>query len=135
MTIAIVGATLIDGTAGEPLRNATIVLDGERIAATGAGADPPGDAEIIDAEGRTVMPGMIDAHVHLFMQPASMQENLLTPPTLRAFYGARNARDTLNAGFTSCARCRRCAAGLQDGDRTAPDPRTADAHRDHDAVA
>src|SRR5437868_9524182 len=101
MTIAIVGATLLDGTGAKPVRNATVVIDGERIAATGAGADPPRDAEIIDAEGRTVMPGMIDAHVHLFMQPASMQENLLTPPTLRAFYGARNARDTLDAGFTT----------------------------------
>jgi imidazolonepropionase-like amidohydrolase len=47
------------------------------------------------------MPGLIDCHVHLFFHPASLQENLLTPPTLRAFYGARNALETLNAGVTT----------------------------------
>ncbi len=117
MTTAIVGATLIDGTGADPVRNATILTEGDRITAAGAGIDPPRDADVIDAEGRTVIPGMIDSHVHLFMQPASMQENLLTPPTLRAFYGARNAKETLDAGFTTV----RDAGGAPQGFKMAID--------------
>jgi len=65
--IAIVGATLIDGNGGAPVRDAAIVLDGSRIAAAGprgAVSIPPG-AEQVDARGRWIMPGMFDTNVHL----------------------------------------------------------------------
>ena len=101
MTTAITNATLIDGTGADPVATATIIIDDDRITAVGAGIDVPRDAEVIDAGGRTVMPGMIDCHVHMFFHPASMQERMLTPPTLQAFYGARNAKWTLDAGITS----------------------------------
>ncbi len=101
MTVAIVNATLIDGTGADPVRAATVLVDGERITRAGAASAPPRDADVIDAAGATLMPGMIDCHVHMLFQPASLQERLLTPPTLQAFYGARNALDTLNAGVTS----------------------------------
>jgi imidazolonepropionase-like amidohydrolase len=101
MATAITNATLIDGTGAEPVGNATVVIDDERITAVGAGIDPPRDAQVIDAGGRTLMPGMIDCHVHLFFHPASLQERMLIPPTLQAFYGARNAKWTLDAGITS----------------------------------
>lgn len=101
MTIAVTNATLIDGTGADPVRAATVVVEDERISQVGAGVAPPRDATVIDAGGRTLMPGMIDCHVHLYFQPASLQENLQTPPTLRAFIGARNALETLNAGFTT----------------------------------
>ena len=99
MTTAITNATLIDGTGADPERNATIIVDGERI--TSVGGEVPREAEVIDAGGATVMPGMIDCHVHLLFQPASLQERLLTPPTLQTFYGAANAKATLDAGVTS----------------------------------
>ena len=101
MTIAVTNATLIDGTGADPVENATIVIDDDRITRAGAGVAAPAGAEIIDALGATVMPGLIDCHVHMLFQPAALQERLLTPPTLQAFYGARNALDTLNAGVTT----------------------------------
>ncbi len=100
-TTAITNATLIDGTGADPVKNATLVIEDERITSVGAGATPPRDADVIDAGGRTLMPGMIDSHVHLQGRVAGLQERLLTPPTLNAFYGARNALRTLDAGITS----------------------------------
>jgi len=100
-TTAIVGATLIDGTGADPVAKSTIIIEDGRIVRAGAGIEPPLDAEVLDAAGRTVMPGMIDCHVHMLFQPASLQERLLTPPTLQAFIGARNALATLDAGVTA----------------------------------
>lgn len=65
--IAIVGATLIDGNGGPPVRGATVVIRGERIAAVGPGtrvAVPEG-ARIIDGVGRYLTPGFVDANVHV----------------------------------------------------------------------
>ena len=101
MTTAITNATLIDGTGAEPVPNASVLIEGERITAAGANVSAPADAEVIDAGGRTVMPGMIDCHVHLWGRVTHLQERLLTPPTLNAFYAMRNAQRTLDAGITS----------------------------------
>ncbi len=64
-TIAIIGATVIDGTGAEPKR-ATVVIRGERIEGVlAADAKPPEGARIINAEGQTLMPGIFDLHTHL----------------------------------------------------------------------
>jgi imidazolonepropionase-like amidohydrolase len=65
--IAIVGATVIDGNGGTPLRNATVVVSDGAIAALGARDTvkiPPG-AQTIDATGKFVVPGFVDTNVHL----------------------------------------------------------------------
>ena len=101
MTTAISNAILIDGTGTDPVPNATVLVEGERIAAVGSNITIPQDAEVIDAGGRTVMPGLIDCHVHLWGRVTHLQERLLTPPTLNAFYAMRNAERTLDAGVTT----------------------------------
>jgi imidazolonepropionase-like amidohydrolase len=65
--IAIVGATLIDGRGGPPVPNAAVVVRGERIVAVGkrAGVNIPPGAEVVDAAGLTLVPGLIDAHFHI----------------------------------------------------------------------
>ena len=65
--IVIVGATLIGGNGGEPVPDAAIVIAGARIAWIGprAEVDIPADAEVIDASGKFVTPGLIDTNVHL----------------------------------------------------------------------
>ncbi len=115
MTIAIHGARLIDGTGTDPQSNATVVIEDDRIVRVGVGIDAPPGATVYDAAGRTVMPGMIDCHVHLLFQPATLQERLLTPPSLQLFLGARNAQETLNAGITTV----RDAGGTPHGFRLA----------------
>ena len=42
-----------------------VLLDGERIVAVAEGVDPPEDVEVIDLEGATLLPGLVDTHVHL----------------------------------------------------------------------
>jgi len=65
--VAIVGATLIDGRGGTPILDAAVVVRGERIIAAGkrSAVSIPSGAEIIDANGLTLVPGLIDAHFHI----------------------------------------------------------------------
>src|SRR6266498_1753285 len=65
--VAIVGATLIDGRGGPPVPDAAIVVRGERIIAVGkrAAVNIPSGAEVINAGGLTLVPGLIDAHFHI----------------------------------------------------------------------
>jgi imidazolonepropionase-like amidohydrolase len=67
--VTIVGATVIDGNGGDPIRDAAIVIDGERLAAVGPRASvtiPPG-ARTIDGRGKFIIPGLMDANVHLVL--------------------------------------------------------------------
>ncbi len=65
---AIVGATVIDGTGTPPIGNATVLVEGARIRYVAPATDGsvPQDAEVIDAGGKYVIPGLMDANVHLF---------------------------------------------------------------------
>ena len=65
---AITGATLIDGSGSDPIENSIIVINGDRIDCVGSQGDctVPADAERIDASGKYITPGMVDAHVHFF---------------------------------------------------------------------
>jgi imidazolonepropionase-like amidohydrolase len=65
--LALVGGTLLDGYPSAPVHDAVVVVEGDRIVAAGpAHRTPvPADARVIDIAGRTVLPGLIDAHVHV----------------------------------------------------------------------
>src|SRR5262245_4287140 len=69
---AIVGATVIDGNGGAPLRNATVVVTGQRITAVGAQAQVtvPAGARVISGAGKFVIPGLVDANVHVSLYGA-----------------------------------------------------------------
>ena len=66
-TLAIVGGLLIDGHEGPPLPGGIVLVDGNRIVAAGSRESlaVPDGAEVIDATGMTILPGLIDVHVHL----------------------------------------------------------------------
>ena len=66
------GVTVIDGTGAAPLRNATVLITGDRIAAVGPRASVriPAGAKVLDLPGRTLVPGFIDMHAHVALGPA-----------------------------------------------------------------
>ncbi|HEV2863206.1 MAG TPA: amidohydrolase family protein [Pyrinomonadaceae bacterium] len=66
-TVAIVGATLVDGRGGPAVPDSVVVVRGDRILAAGARASVrvPAGAEVFEARGMTVLPGLIDAHFHI----------------------------------------------------------------------
>jgi imidazolonepropionase-like amidohydrolase len=112
--LAITNVTLIDGTGADPVRGATVAIDDEgRIASAGALDRLPQDAAVIDAGGHTVMPGLIDAHVHFYSSAKTMQERALTPPTLQTFEAAAHARATLDAGITTVRDAGGAPAGFK----------------------
>ena len=64
--VAIVGAQLIDGTGAQPVSDSVVVVRDGRIAAAGSRADVgiPAGATVVDAAGKTVMPGLVETHAH-----------------------------------------------------------------------
>src|SRR3990170_4053238 len=63
--IVIQGGRLIDGNGGKPMERATVIIEGNRIKRVAQGkVDFPKEARIIDASGKTILPGLIDNHVH-----------------------------------------------------------------------
>ncbi|HEY2596006.1 MAG TPA: amidohydrolase family protein, partial [Chloroflexota bacterium] len=95
----------------------TIVVDGDTVTAVTHDGAVPREADVIDAEHLTVMPGMIDCHVHLGSSTWGLQERLLTPFSLIVAHALNHARITLEAGFTSV----RDAAGTPRGVKMAVD--------------
>ena len=82
-----------------------VLVTGDRIAAAGPDLAAPAGAETIDLPDATLMPGLIDAHVHLFLHPyneTSWNEQVLHEPlALRTARAVAAARATLMAGFTT----------------------------------
>jgi imidazolonepropionase-like amidohydrolase len=117
MTTVVRCGTLIDGTGADPVRGAVVVFEGDTIIAVDRDGTLPTGAEVIDASHLTVMPGMIDCHVHLASSTWGIQERLLTPYSLLVAHALNNARITLEAGFTSV----RDAAGTPCGVKMAID--------------
>jgi len=85
--IAIVGVTLIDGRGGPPVNDAVVIVRGEKIVAAGARSvvTIPEAAALIEANGLTLLPGLIDAHFHL-----DGDEGL---PSLYLSHGVTSTRD------------------------------------------
>jgi len=83
------GATLIDGTGGPARAGLSIVVDGGKIAALVPASEPaPAGAEVVDATGLFVLPGLIDSHVHLATPP---DRRIAEAELRRAIYGGITA--------------------------------------------
>ena len=112
MTLAITNSTIIDGRGGEPLMG-TLVIEGEYIAALGRQDQIaiPRDATVIDAMGGSILPGLIDCHVHFMLEYPDIMRGLITQPSLRLLQAIPRMRATLEAGVTTV----RDAAGSPTG--------------------
>src|SRR5579859_2139995 len=90
---------LLDVKSGKLLADQTLVIADGRIASSGAEGKIPADAVRIDLPNATVLPGLIDTHTHLTMDPKFGYERLATSAPRETLTGAKNARLTLMAGF------------------------------------
>jgi imidazolonepropionase-like amidohydrolase len=93
---------VLDAEAGELVEGQAVVVDGDRIAETGpAGSVRAGDAVVLDGRGMTVMPGLIDAHVHVTAVTADLAELGGWSPAYVTARAAGILRGMLDRGFTT----------------------------------
>lgn len=100
--IVLHAARLLDVETGKMLSPGEILVQGERIAEVGSAVTHPAGAEVIDLGDKTLLPGLIDAHVHLFLHPGA--EDLQTVEESvpeRTLIAIAAAKDDLMAGFTA----------------------------------
>jgi imidazolonepropionase-like amidohydrolase len=102
--IALKAARLFDGTSDSVVSNGVLVIEGSRIKSVG-GPIPAG-AEVIDLGDATLLPGFIDAHVHLTGESGenfylNYFQDLMRQPAEQALLASTYARKTIDAGFTT----------------------------------
>lgn len=117
--IAFKNALLIDGRNNLPIENAVVLVENEHIRAAGKSSDIiiPEHADIFDLSGKTIMPGLIDNHVHVGNIAVDMDETSRIPPAVYVHRATRTLETDLLSGFTSL----RDAGGLDAGFKTAID--------------
>ncbi len=107
--IALIGGKLIDGTGREPLEDAVILLEAPNILNVGKrkDVDIPLDAKTIDVHGKSIIPGLIDAHLHFSgARPGEGRvETLMLGEAQRAIRAAVDARSMLYMGYTGARDC------------------------------
>lgn len=105
MSLLLTGATVVDGLSPDPVGFADVLTEADRI--TGVGSPrAPEDAEHVDLGGLTLLPGLIDAHVHLgYASEMRAMLNMELSVAERAADIFRTLRETLDAGFTAVRDC------------------------------
>jgi imidazolonepropionase-like amidohydrolase len=104
--IVLRAAHLFDSVSGKLVDNGVVIVSGTRIQAVGSDAKIPDGAKIIDLGDATLLPGFIDAHVHLSMESSpnwyhDWYDGIMRFPAEQALYGAHYAKATLEAGITT----------------------------------
>jgi imidazolonepropionase-like amidohydrolase len=99
---AVKAAHMLDVRSGALVDDAVVLITGDRITAAGSKLAIPAGAKVIDLGNKTLLPGLIDSHTHLTGNPedAGYASVAISVPR-SALTGAKNARLTLKAGFTS----------------------------------
>src|SRR5919206_1443030 len=92
-------AVIVDGSASEAPPPVDVLIEGDAIREVGAGLKTKADA--IDLAGKTLMPGLIDCHVHVVAGIVNLAQNALLPDSLVAARGAGIMRAMLMRGFTT----------------------------------
>lgn len=104
--VVLKAARLFDGTSDRAIANGVVVIEGSRIKAAGAGIAAPAGATVIDLGDATLLPGFIDAHVHVTGESsdnwyADTVSGLRQTVAEQAIRATEYARETLMAGFTT----------------------------------
>jgi len=104
-TTLIKNGTVIDGTGKAALKNASVLVKDNKIAAVGTDIKADPSAKVVDAGGKTIMPALIDGHCHISYGDVRTQEesDISASREYRAIRGVWNAQKVLRAGVTSFA--------------------------------
>ncbi|MBS0505064.1 MAG: amidohydrolase family protein [Proteobacteria bacterium] len=101
-TVVVTAARMVDVLAGKTVDNPVVVITNGRIASVSTGGAVPADARRIDLAGKTILPGLIDMHVHLTsLAEIGGYRGLRYTDSFWQAAGTANARRTLEAGFTT----------------------------------
>jgi len=95
------GGRLLDPDAGVLRDGLDVLVTGDRIAAVSSSIDAPSDTTEIALGGRTIMPGLIDCHVHVVAETLDLWSNMTAPSSLAALRSARVMSEALMRGFTT----------------------------------
>jgi imidazolonepropionase-like amidohydrolase len=106
MRIHIKNARLIDGTGAGPVEGSSLVIEGDTIVHAGRlarGDEPTADVHVEDVGGKTVIPGLVEAHLHLSYNnvKAIADLDLNCPPEYSTLVSAKNAELALRCGYTA----------------------------------
>jgi imidazolonepropionase-like amidohydrolase len=104
--IALKAAHLFDSLSGKLMEHGVVIVSGAKIQTAGSDVQIPADAEVIDLGDATLLPGFIDAHVHLGQEAGphwyhDFFDGIMRFPAEQALYGAHYAKATLEAGVTT----------------------------------
>lgn len=95
------GGRVLDAEQGVLRDGLDVLVTGDRIAAVGTGLTAPANTVEIPLGGRTIMPGLIDCHVHVVAETLDLWTNMTAPSSLAALRAARVMNDALRRGFTT----------------------------------
>jgi imidazolonepropionase-like amidohydrolase len=116
--LAIRNARVFDSPRARFLAPCTVVIEGERVAeVTQEPVVAVDDAEVIDAGGRALLPGLIDAHVHVVASSHDLMGLATQPPSLLTAEAGRIMREMLHRGFTTVRDAAGADFGLQEAQR------------------
>lgn len=113
---AIVGGKLIDGTGAEPVENSLVLVDDNgKIEYAGVMQDLPEGVEVIDAAGKTVLPGLIDTHLHFSGNLTDDDTDWVMQPLLeKQAVAVKQAYDCLTHGLTTVCEIGRFGIQIRD---------------------
>lgn len=112
--IVVRNARLFDAASGEMRPGSTLVVEGDRFVEVTQQSLQVDDAAVIDAGGRAVLPGLIDAHVHVVAASHDLVGLALQPPSLVSAQSSQIMREMLHRGFTSVRDAAGADQGLQE---------------------
>jgi imidazolonepropionase-like amidohydrolase len=127
-TLFLKNATIIDGTGADPVSNGAVVVEDDRIKEVlrGSSGRLPSDAQTIDCRNQTLLPGLIDVHVHVGAVDANiMEQQRLYHPSMLVIRSLKVIQEALDQGFTTVRDAGGADAGFREAQRQGliPGPR------------
>ncbi|WP_127753843.1 amidohydrolase family protein [Devosia sp. 1566] len=99
--ILLTGGRVLDTEAGALRDNLQVLVVGKRIVAVGESIEAPSQARRVELNGATLMPGLIDCHVHVVAESLDLWSNMVAPSSLAGLRSARVMEEALQRGFTT----------------------------------